>query len=389
MPVNEDGSIEEGSAKILPLINETGKQDAFYNPAQVFNRDFSILVLNVFSELKKHEEDERKANRDAKIKAIKEKDPDATPFEIPEYPGLTILEALAASGLRSVRYSKEIPGVNKITVNDIDETAVEHMKKNLQHNKVDTNKVTPNHGDANLVLYNSNNVFDVVDLDPYGTVSPFLDSAIKNVINGGLLCVTSTDMQILGGNTPETCFYRYGGTALKARYLHEMSLRLLYNAVASCAARHQRYVEPLISCSVDFYVRIFFRVHEGATQAKMLGSRTGLVFQCMQCECFHIQPMGDVEFKLSGRQVETGKKSIFLVKKLKKCQKTAILGQKTTKNDISDLATRKFELSRLSLRKRNRKKAQIHRRKATHPKIVQKTDQQPQTEQQIQKNSTN
>jgi len=49
-------------------------------------------------------------------------------------------------------------------------------------------------------------------------------------------------------------------------------------------------------------------------------------------------------FKLSGRQVETGKKSIFLVKKSKKSQKTAILGQKTIKNEISDLATRKFEI---------------------------------------------
>jgi len=51
------------------------------------------------------------------------------------------------------------------------------------------------------------------------------------------------------------------------------------------------------------------------------------------------------DFKLSGRQVETEKKPIFLVKKSKKCQKTAILGQKTMKNDISDLATRKFELT--------------------------------------------
>jgi len=48
-------------------------------------------------------------------------------------------------------------------------------------------------------------------------------------------------------------------------------------------------------------------------------------------------------FKLSGRQVGTGKKPIFLVKKSKKCQKTAILGQKRTKIEISDLATRKFE----------------------------------------------
>ena len=52
-----------------------------------------------------------------------------------------------------------------------------------------------------------------------------------------------------------------------------------------------------------------------------------------------------IGFKLFGRQVETGKKSIFLVKKSKKCQKTAILGQKTIKNEISDLATRKFEVT--------------------------------------------
>jgi len=49
-------------------------------------------------------------------------------------------------------------------------------------------------------------------------------------------------------------------------------------------------------------------------------------------------------FKLSGRQVETGKKQIFLVKKSKKYQKTAISGQKTIKNENSDLATRKFEV---------------------------------------------
>jgi len=33
-------------------------------------------------------------------------------------------------------------------------------------------------------------------------------------------------------------------------------------------------------------------------------------------------------FKLSGRQVETGKKSIFLVKKSKKCQKNSDFGPK-------------------------------------------------------------
>ena len=46
--------------------------------------------------------------------------------------------------------------------------------------------------------------FDVIDLDPYGTAAPFLDSAVQAVKDGGLLCVTCTDMGVLaGGSYPE------------------------------------------------------------------------------------------------------------------------------------------------------------------------------------------
>ena len=34
--------------------------------------------------------------------------------------------------------------------------------------------------------------YDVIDLDPYGTACPFLDSAVQAVTDGGLLCVTCT-----------------------------------------------------------------------------------------------------------------------------------------------------------------------------------------------------
>ena len=42
--------------------------------------------------------------------------------------------------------------------------------------------------------------FDVVDLDPYGTAAIFLDSAMQAVAEGGLLCVTCTDMAVLCGS---------------------------------------------------------------------------------------------------------------------------------------------------------------------------------------------
>ncbi|CAD7944173.1 unnamed protein product [Amoebophrya sp. A25] len=281
---------------------DAGRQEVFYNPAQVYNRDLSVVVLSAFSVMRRAEEETREKQR------IKQKK-----NPLPEnYQGMAILEALAASGLRSVRYWKEVPDVKSIVVNDFDATAVEHMKKNLQRNGVistppnaSVDKVRPNHGDAILHCYTEGyRMYDVIDLDPYGTASPFLDGAIRGIKNGGLLCVTSTDMPILGGNHPETCFYRYGGTPLKAPYVHEMSLRLLLNALASTAARHQRVIEPLLSASMDFYIRVFVRIRDSPLQTKDLAKNTGVVLQCVHCETHHMQPMGEQEIpaKAGGEQ---------------------------------------------------------------------------------------
>ncbi len=43
----------------------------------------------------------------------------------------------------------------------------------------------------------------MVDLDPYGTPSTLLDSAVQSVADGGLLMVTATDMAVLCGNNGE------------------------------------------------------------------------------------------------------------------------------------------------------------------------------------------
>ena len=57
-----------------------------------------------------------------------------------EFKGLNVLEALSATGLRSVRYLKEIPSINKLVANDIDPTATELMRKNFDFNQCDSNK---------------------------------------------------------------------------------------------------------------------------------------------------------------------------------------------------------------------------------------------------------
>ena len=64
--------------------------------------------------------------------------------------------------------------------------------------------------------------FDVIDLDPYGCPSIFLDAAVQTIKEGGLLLVTATDMAVLAGNSPETCYSKYGAISLRMKACHEM-----------------------------------------------------------------------------------------------------------------------------------------------------------------------
>lgn len=206
----------------------------FYNPVQVQNRDLSVLMIALHAE---------RIGRP-----------------------LQVLDALAASGLRSIRYWKELTtaidatsdtknsgsssdGPNHgtrssciahITVNDLDPAATELAAQNIVLNHVPAaadrteagiRVVT---GDATSLMYASRTSYgtrnktmaftnvpataprgleemqwDVIDLDPYGSAAPFLDAAIQAVRHGGLLNITCTDMVALGGAHPETCFGRY------------------------------------------------------------------------------------------------------------------------------------------------------------------------------------
>ena len=110
------GALGKGK-RVANEINET-RGAVFYNPVQEFNRDFSIMVINEFNEMVKEE------------RAKKNK----------EHSGIRVLEALAATGLRSVRYIKEIPSISTLVANDIDPTATDLMKKNFEFNDCPADK---------------------------------------------------------------------------------------------------------------------------------------------------------------------------------------------------------------------------------------------------------
>ncbi|XP_011497883.1 PREDICTED: probable tRNA (guanine(26)-N(2))-dimethyltransferase [Ceratosolen solmsi marchali] len=258
--------IEEGKAKII-----LDKNNIFYNPVQEFNRDLSIAIISQYN---KELEQGKKYDSD-----------------------LTILEALSATGLRSIRYAKEIPGISKIIANDISMKAVDTIKKNVIYNDVE-NIVIPNQDDATMVMYKRRKEkFDVIDLDPYGSPTIFLDAAVQSLKDNGLLMVTATDMAVLAGSSPETCYVKYGAVSMKFKACHEMALRILLQNIASHAARYGRVITPLLSISADFYIRVFVKIRTSLAACKQNTSNLGFVYQCTGCECFSIQPLGCMNSK--------------------------------------------------------------------------------------------
>ncbi|KAL7747942.1 RNA methyltransferase tRNA(m5U54)methyltransferase [Sorochytrium milnesiophthora] len=277
-------TITEGKATILfPTNNEV-----FYNPVQEFNRDMSVAALRTWHGIWAEEKRARLVRKAATDPTID------TQQDIK----FSVLEALAATGLRSIRYAKEVPGIERILANDLDPEAVENIRRNAAFNSIDEPLIQPNCGDAMQVLYAHLaplQNFDVIDLDPYGSASVFLDGAVQAVSDGGLLCITCTDMQVLAGaNFTETCFSKYGGMPLKGEFCHEMALRLVLHALQTSAARYKRQIVPVLSCSIDFYVRLFVRVHRAPVKVKLTASQTSLVHKCQGCAGFELTPFGRV-----------------------------------------------------------------------------------------------
>ena len=282
--------INEGTATVL-YANDT---EAFYNKVQVFNRDVSTLVIKTFNEIRKQEKlnppNKRKKNEEASSST----ESSDTSSSSPQYQGIKILEALSATGLRSIRYWHEIPDVKQIIANDLLPEAAEVIRRNVEYNDISPESIVANQADAVVYMAsNTDKAFDVIDLDPYGTAAPFIDGAVQAVDgNGGLLCVTCTDAAVLCGQQPGTCYSKYGSYPQKVRSCHEQALRILIHAIQLSASRYKRYVVPVLSLSIDFYVRIFLRVYTSAEKVKNIYKQIGNVYVCSGCEAFYHENLG-------------------------------------------------------------------------------------------------
>lgn len=318
--------IKEGEAEILMHSSNA----VFYNKAQVNNRDMSIAVLRTFISKRK---EEHAASLNKKVKSVS-KAHESTPSESVEEEASNagdgkqngehhalcmdepedtskeavqvsswkrhedlkapkVLEALAASGLRALRYAREIDGIGQVVALDNDKVSIEACKKNIQFNgSIVCSKVEAHLADARVYMLSLQKEFDAVDLDPYGSPSVFLDSAVQSVADGGLFMCTATDMAVLCGGNGEVCYSKYGSYPLKGKYCHEMALRILLACIESHANRYKRYIVPILSVQMDFYIRVFVRIYTSASAMKNTPLKLSYVYQCVGCDSFHLQSLG-------------------------------------------------------------------------------------------------
>lgn len=256
-------TVVEGKAKILvPKLDAFAKEvweyapskaPVFYNPAMELNRDFAVLVLQVYQRMVKRE--------------------------------LEACEPLAGCGVRGVRLANEVDGVRTVVVNDISSEAAKLSEANVKLNNL-TGRIVVANEDANLLLSRyaaPRRRFDYVDIDPFGSPVPYLDSALRALRNGGLLALTATDMAPLCGVHSKACLRKYGGKPLRTEYCHELAARLLIGCLASLAAKHDISVSPLFSYAAYNHVRTYVAVQYGAKLADKSLQNMGYILHCFAC----------------------------------------------------------------------------------------------------------
>lgn len=243
----ETEEIEEGKARIIVPKTQRGKGPGkresfpFYNPVMEVNRDISVLVVQRFV----------------------------------GKGGTRILDGLSGTGIRGIRFAKEVEGEFSVLLNDWNEHSYELILENIKKNGV--RKTEGGQEDLNLLL--SRSEFDYVDVDPFGTPVHFLDNALKAVTKGGLLAITATDTAALAGSYPRACRRKYDADPIQTKTRHEMGLRILIGYCARRAANMGLRIQPLISHSTDHYYRTYMEVVLGMNGMQVEPEEVGYLWR--------------------------------------------------------------------------------------------------------------
>jgi len=231
-------TVTEGTTNVLVFKNKESKKGPgskdklpFYNPSMEMNRDLSILVCQwLINNSKKP---------------------------------VRIVDGLASSGIRGVRFANELDGEFDVTINDWNEDAYLLIEKNIE--KLKLKNITALNCNLNSLL--SESKFDYIDIDPFGSPVYFIDSAMRSASNYGVVACTATDTATLCGTYPKVCLRRYGAVPFHSMVMKEIGLRILLGFICKVAGVYDKGIKPLLCYSTDHYFRVYIQVINGTSRA--------------------------------------------------------------------------------------------------------------------------
>jgi tRNA (guanine26-N2/guanine27-N2)-dimethyltransferase len=244
--------IEGKTRLIVPSVSLTADpppiSPVFFNPAASLNRDISVAVTAATG-------------------------------------GLTFCDSMAGVGARGLRIANEVERIRHVTLVDFNRLALKIGQRAATINGVGR-KCEFAESETSAYLFSrhgSEKRFDYVDVDPFGTPVGQLQGALCATSDGGVTSVTATDTAVLCGVYPKVAKRRYGAVPLNNHFNHETAIRLLAGAVARLAASLDIGAEPVLAHSTRHYVRLFVRVHAGASSADSAIAKLGHVSWCPAC----------------------------------------------------------------------------------------------------------
>jgi len=185
-------------------------------------------------------------------------------------PHVHTLDALCATGSRINRWLTELPPEKAerllLVGADLDEEALEFAQQNCP-------SVEFRNEDSRQVLLSSG--WQWIDIDPFGSPVPFLDSAMQSSARRAVMEITATDTAALTGSSASACLRRYGAKIRTDEMAHDSALRLLMATVARTAAQHDRCIMPLLSSWDSHHIRVSIKVHRSIQAANVLEEQLG------------------------------------------------------------------------------------------------------------------
>ncbi len=241
----------------------TKKMPVFYNKDMIINRDLSLIAAEAFLNLQQFSEEIR------------------------------LFDIMTASGIRALRWLKELPENVLVYANDINPNALDLIQEQIRLNEMEkeTARLRLSNQDANLFCLTQARKKEygtIIDIDPFGSPNNFIDAVMQAVKIGGMLCVTATDTAVLFGVRETACFKKYGIIPLHNLFLKEVGTRLLITFLMRIAHQQEFMITPLLSFSAKHFVRVFIRIDRKKHGREANLKHLGFISSCLHCHFRHV-----------------------------------------------------------------------------------------------------